>query len=59
MDEVQQRREDAWKAMKRMHDEANGVQFIEAAQGWCAPSDPGTVHRILNAHGEVCLEWTS
>lgn len=36
--ELDQRREDAWKVMKQMHDQANGVFELTAAQGWCAPS---------------------
>ncbi len=39
MDEVQQRREDAWAALKKMHDQANGIVELVAAGGWCAPSE--------------------
>jgi hypothetical protein len=40
MAEVEQRREDAWAALKKMHDQANGVDVFNliASAGWCAPS---------------------
>ena len=36
--DMESRREDAWAALKKMHDQANGIHLLEAAQGWCAPS---------------------
>lgn len=38
MAEVEQRREDAWAVLKKMHDQANGIVEFTAAGGWCAPS---------------------
>lgn len=38
LDEVEQRREQAWAALKKMHDEANGIFPLTAAGGWCAPT---------------------
>lgn len=41
MDDQQKLREDAWAALKKMHDQANGLIFDEftkiTAGGWCAP----------------------
>jgi hypothetical protein len=36
--EVEQRREDAWAVLKKMHDQANGIVEFTAAGGWCAPT---------------------
>lgn len=38
IDEIEQRREQAWAAMKQMHDDANGTFDMIAAGGWCAPT---------------------
>ena len=38
MAETEQRREDAWAVLKKMHDQANGIVEFTAAGGWCAPS---------------------
>lgn len=41
--ETEQRREDAWAALKKMHDQANGLIVDEfklmASGGWCAPTE--------------------
>ena len=40
MDGIKQRREDAWAALKQMHDDLTRQEVPEliAAGGWCAPS---------------------
>lgn len=38
MDEQQKLREQAWAVMKHMHDNP-GEPLIQAAGGWCAPSE--------------------
>lgn len=38
MNDEQQRREDAWAAMKQMHDDLSKPAELRAAGGWCAPS---------------------
>lgn len=42
MAEMEQRREDAWAALNKMHAQVNGLAVdtfdLIAANGWCAPS---------------------
>lgn len=49
LSEVEQRREDAWALMKKMHDQANGIFEMTASGGWCAPSS--AVYSQVNAMG--------
>ena len=61
MAEVEQRREDAWAAMKQAHDDLNFANKLIAAGGWCAPSSatygpgwqPGAYNGMLIVPEEI------